>query len=53
MVWIAITIIVFICVFLLIARMYVTKSKIDKASSKLHGTDETQSEASAGNEDGQ
>ena len=51
MAWIVITIIVFICLFLLIARIYTTKNKADKKISQLHGSDESQGEASDGNGD--
>ena len=46
-----IIILVFICVFLLIARIYTTKNKGSEKTSQSHGADESQGEASDGNGD--
>ena len=48
MVWAVIIIVVFICVFSLIARVYTTKNKRNEKASQSHGADESQGEASDG-----
>ena len=51
MAWVIIITVVFICVFLLIARVYTTKNKETKKASQSHGADESQGEASDSNGD--
>ena len=51
MVWAVLIIIVFICVFLLISRMYTTKNRENENSPQSQGLDENQGEASDGNAD--
>ena len=51
MVWAILIIIVFICVFSLIARIYTTKNKESKKAAQSHGEDESQGETSDGDGD--